>query len=81
MYSSTSMVTLECNHYYFRGYFNEYPNHVEIKSIFWQQHYILHNQTKRKILFHDGHMAHFVLSSCDPKTNFKMIYIYIFFSI
>ena len=25
MYSSTSMITLECNHDYFHDYFNEYP--------------------------------------------------------
>ena len=25
MYSSTSMITLECNHDYFHDYFHEYP--------------------------------------------------------
>ena len=25
MYSSTSTITLECNHDYFHDYFNEYP--------------------------------------------------------
>ena len=25
MYSSTSTITLECNHYYFHDYFIEYP--------------------------------------------------------
>ena len=25
MYSSTSPITLECNHEYFHDYFNEYP--------------------------------------------------------
>ena len=29
MYSSTSMITLECNHDYFHDYFNEYPVSTE----------------------------------------------------
>ena len=34
-----------------------------------QKNYILHKQTKRKILLRGSYMAHFVPSSCDPKTQ------------
>ena len=52
----------------------------EIKFYFATKKYILHKQTKRKVLFHGGHMAHFVLSSCDPKHKLRNdIYIYIIY--
>ena len=35
MYSSTSTITLECNHDYFHDYFNEYPV-FNIKSTFME---------------------------------------------
>jgi len=40
----------------------------QVKSNFisQQQHYILHKQTKRKVLLRGGHIAHFVPFSCDP---------------
>ena len=35
IYSSTSIITLECNHDYFHDYFNEYPV-SNIKAIFME---------------------------------------------
>ena len=43
-------------------------NQIKSNFISQQQNDILHKQTTRTVLLRGGHMAHFVPSSCDPKT-------------